>query len=122
MIRDRPLGKLLTAACERWGKNMRECRFICDGVRFQPEDSPDKVCLPKPFYCILVTNKLIRIYSSKWTTTTSSRCSQSRSVAVFDSILFKSLGFNPFLLVLHSRFGTSACSLSTYRGIYKSKR
>lgn len=37
------LKKLMDAFCERQGKNMQSVRFLFDGNRVQPQDSPDSV-------------------------------------------------------------------------------
>ena len=40
------LRKLMDAFCERQGKQMSTVRFLFDGTRVRPEDTPDTVCLP----------------------------------------------------------------------------
>lgn len=40
------LSKLMNAFCERQGKNMNTVRFLFDGARVNPTDSPDSVSLP----------------------------------------------------------------------------
>ena len=42
------LSKLMNAFCERQGKTMTSVRFLFDGTRVQPTDSPDSVCPPQP--------------------------------------------------------------------------
>jgi hypothetical protein len=37
------LGKLMNAFCDRQGKNLTSVRFLFDGTRVQPHDSPDTV-------------------------------------------------------------------------------
>jgi small ubiquitin-related modifier len=37
------LKKLMDAFCERQGKNIQSVRFLHDGTRVQPGDSPDSV-------------------------------------------------------------------------------
>jgi hypothetical protein len=37
------LGKLMNAFCDRQGKNISSVRFLFDGTRVQPNDSPDTV-------------------------------------------------------------------------------
>jgi len=36
-----PLSKLMNAFCERQGKNVQSCRFLFDGQRVGPQDTPD---------------------------------------------------------------------------------
>jgi small ubiquitin-related modifier len=43
------LKKLMDAFCERQGKQMSTVRFLFDGTRVRPEDSPETVWLP-PFF------------------------------------------------------------------------
>jgi hypothetical protein len=38
------LRKLMGAFCDRQGKNLASVRFLFDGQRVQPDDSPDTVC------------------------------------------------------------------------------
>ena len=43
------LKKLMDAFCDRQGKQMSTVRFLFDGTRVRPEDTPDTVCfLPGP--------------------------------------------------------------------------
>ena len=37
------LSKLMNAFCERQGKNLQSVRFLFDGARVNPTDSPDTV-------------------------------------------------------------------------------
>lgn len=37
------LSKLMNAFCDRQGKNLSSVRFLFDGARVQPSDSPDSV-------------------------------------------------------------------------------
>lgn len=37
------LKKLMSAFCERQGKQLSTCRFLWDGTRVREEDSPDSV-------------------------------------------------------------------------------
>ncbi|KAH7026354.1 ubiquitin-related domain-containing protein [Microdochium trichocladiopsis] len=39
--RSTKLEKLMTAFCERQGKNLQSVRFLFDGQRVQPTDTPD---------------------------------------------------------------------------------
>lgn len=43
--RSTQLKKLMDAFCERQGKQPSTVRFLFDGTRVRPEDSPDTVCL-----------------------------------------------------------------------------
>lgn len=42
------LEKLMGAFCERQGKALSSVRFLFDGTRVQPTDTPDAVCPPFP--------------------------------------------------------------------------
>ena len=42
------LKKLMDAFCERQGKTLQSVRFLFDGTRVQPTDSPESVSLPLP--------------------------------------------------------------------------
>ncbi|KAK1239640.1 hypothetical protein MKX07_001094 [Trichoderma sp. CBMAI-0711] len=44
--RSTKLEKLMTAFCERQGKSLNSVRFLFDGTRVQPTDTPDAVCSP----------------------------------------------------------------------------
>lgn len=44
--RSTQLKKLMDAFCERQGKQISTVRFLFDGTRVRPEDTPDTVCLP----------------------------------------------------------------------------
>lgn len=44
--RSTKLEKLMTAFCERQGKSLSSVRFLFDGTRVQPTDTPDTV---RPF-------------------------------------------------------------------------
>lgn len=46
--RSTKLEKLMTAFCERQGKSLNSVRFLFDGTRVQPTDTPDAVCLVPP--------------------------------------------------------------------------
>lgn len=50
MKRERPLEKLMQAACKSFGRNMRECRWLFDGERVKADDTPDSVCVPALSY------------------------------------------------------------------------
>lgn len=43
--RSTKLEKLMNAFCERQGKSPNSVRFLFDGTRVQPTDTPDAVCL-----------------------------------------------------------------------------
>lgn len=46
------LKKLMDAFCERQGKQLSTVRFLFDGTRVRPEDTPETVCVtmfPLPF-------------------------------------------------------------------------
>jgi small ubiquitin-related modifier len=47
--RSTQLKKLMDAFCDRQGKQMSTVRFLFDGTRVRPEDTPDTVCLSPPF-------------------------------------------------------------------------
>lgn len=57
--RSTKLEKLMTAFCERQGKNVQSVRFLFDGQRVQPTDTPDAVRpnkyspLPLPLFTTL---------------------------------------------------------------------
>jgi len=36
-----PLGKLMSAFCERQGKSVQSCRFLFDGTRVTAQDTPE---------------------------------------------------------------------------------
>ena len=38
------LSKLMNAFCDRQGKQLSSVRFLFDGARVQPTDSPESVC------------------------------------------------------------------------------
>jgi hypothetical protein len=44
--RSTKLEKLMTAFCERQGKTVSSVRFLFEGQRVQPSDTPDTVRLP----------------------------------------------------------------------------
>ena len=44
--RSTQLKKLMDAFCERQGKQISTVRFLFDGTRVRPEDTPETVCLP----------------------------------------------------------------------------
>jgi small ubiquitin-related modifier len=62
------LEKLMTAFCERQGKSMSSVRFLFDGSRVQPTDTPDAVrfffsfFLSAPSAMSLSTNPLHQFY------------------------------------------------------------
>lgn len=45
--RSTKLEKLMGAFCERQGKSMQSVRFLFDGQRVQPTDTPDTVSSPR---------------------------------------------------------------------------
>jgi hypothetical protein len=45
--RSTKLEKLMNAFCDRQGKQLSTVRFLFDGQRVRPEDSPDTVSIPK---------------------------------------------------------------------------
>lgn len=45
--RSTQLNKLMNAFCERQGKQLSTVRFLFDGTRVRPEDTPDTVRLPQ---------------------------------------------------------------------------
>lgn len=48
--RSTKLEKLMNAFCERQGKNPSSVRFLFEGQRVQPTDTPDTVCsIPPPY-------------------------------------------------------------------------
>jgi small ubiquitin-related modifier len=42
--RNTNMSKLMHAFCEKQGKSVNSCRFLFDGTRVHPEDTPEKVC------------------------------------------------------------------------------
>ncbi len=48
--RSTKLEKLMNAFCERQGKQFSTVRFLFDGQRVQPTDSPDTVSPPLPYH------------------------------------------------------------------------
>jgi small ubiquitin-related modifier len=46
--RSTKLEKLMNAFCERQGKSLNSVRFLFDGQRVQPTDTPDSVCVVPP--------------------------------------------------------------------------
>lgn len=94
--RSTKLEKLMTAFCERQGKSLNSVRFLFDGTRVQPTDTPDAVCFPsfaallrillllsltfiRALKCPFATNVMILgIYSSRWQTVTLSRCTKNK--------------------------------------------
>lgn len=82
------LDKLMTAFCERQGKSMSSVRFLFDGSRVQPTDTPDAVrfCLHLPAAnlapsSLLLSHQLTSNPSSKWPTATPSKSTRNRSAA-----------------------------------------
>jgi uncharacterized protein YpmS len=54
------LSKLMNAFCERQGKNSASCRFMFDGQRVTPQDTPETVSI-SPYWNLA----LLTLYS--WT-------------------------------------------------------
>lgn len=54
--RSTQLKKLMDAFCDRQGKNQATVRFLFDGTRVRPDDTPDTVCLS--FYPFLKQHHL----------------------------------------------------------------
>lgn len=52
------LSKLMNAFCERQGKNLNTVRFLFDGARVNPTDSPDSVSQPQCLLFITVVGAL----------------------------------------------------------------
>ncbi len=48
--RSTQLKKLMDAFCERQGKQMSTVRFLFDGTRVRPEDTPDTVCIQSSYF------------------------------------------------------------------------
>lgn len=59
--RSTKLEKLMTAFCERQGKSLNSVRFLFDGTRVQPTDTPDAVCFPS-FAALLQTPLLSPLF------------------------------------------------------------
>ena len=62
--RSTQLKKLMDAFCERQGKQMSTVRFLFDGTRVRPEDTPDTVCIQVSYFkgmflMIKITNVLM---------------------------------------------------------------
>ena len=47
------LSKLMNAFCDRQGKDIKTVRFLFDGARVNPVDSPDSVCCRSSFFCAI---------------------------------------------------------------------
>ncbi|KAL7661423.1 SUMO protein smt3 [Aspergillus niger] len=99
------LKKLMDAFCERQGKQPSTVRFLFDGTRVRPEDTPDTVCsAQRPFRDILRartaapfpartpaplaearepqrTRLTSKTRSSRWPMGTLSKCTRNKSVA-----------------------------------------
>lgn len=73
------LSKLMNAFCERQGKSLQSVRFLFDGARVNPSDSPDSVRHLTTVPLGLGRNKLTSSpNSSTWPTETHSRSTRSR--------------------------------------------
>jgi hypothetical protein len=44
-----PLKKLMDAFCDRQGKSANSVRFLFDGIRLNPTDTPEDVSLPRSY-------------------------------------------------------------------------
>lgn len=82
------LKKLMDAFCERQGKSPSSVRFLFDGTRVQPTDSPDTVSKPvhQLHLCIAASlyNADSLFYSLKWLMAILSRFIRSRLVVVYE--------------------------------------
>ncbi|KAL8680256.1 MAG: hypothetical protein Q9224_000445 [Gallowayella concinna] len=67
------LSKLMNAFCERQGKNLSTVRFLFDGARVNPTDSPDSVIRTTWLTLPFLLSSLI------WQTAIPSKCTRSRS-------------------------------------------
>jgi len=56
--RSTKLEKLMKAFCERQGKDPRAARFLFEGQKVQPTDTPDQVSLHKQPLCTQLTNSI----------------------------------------------------------------
>lgn len=74
--RSTQLKKLMDAFCERQGKQSSTVRFLFDGTRVRPEDTPDTV-RPQPQQA---EESITDMRSSTWPMATLSRFIKSRSV------------------------------------------
>lgn len=84
--RSTKLEKLMNAFCDRQGKQMTSVRFLFDGSRVQPSDTPDTVSHTFFVLSRLFTN-LLRNNSSRWPTAIPSRFTRSRSAALLSKRL-----------------------------------
>lgn len=80
------LSKLMNAFCERQGKSLQSVRFLFDGARVNPTDSPDSVSHLTSYPLVQTRqDKLISPpNSSTWPTETRSRYTRSRLVELSD--------------------------------------
>jgi hypothetical protein len=72
---------LMNAFCDRQGKAPATVRFVFEGQRVQPTDTPDAVRFSAPTPPHLPVTSLLTLafpYSSRWRTATHSRCTKSR--------------------------------------------
>lgn len=77
--RSTKLDKLMTAFCERQGKAMNSVRFLFEGQRVQPTDTPDTVSVGDAAASDIVCNTdASGTISSRWRMETLSRCTRSR--------------------------------------------
>ncbi|PLB43818.1 hypothetical protein P170DRAFT_441277 [Aspergillus steynii IBT 23096] len=74
--RSTQLKKLMDAFCDRQGKQLSTVRFLFDGTRVRPEDTPDTVCcrrcrnssLHPPFHLAFFPLTRLILDSSRWPT------------------------------------------------------
>lgn len=69
--RSTKLEKLMNAFCERQGKSITSVRFLFEGQRVQPTDTPDTVRIePRPSTCLPAcyaqTRQPSRIFCARW--------------------------------------------------------
>ncbi len=72
------LSKLMNAFCERQGKSIQSVRFLFDGARVNPSDSPDSVSHLTPNLRFGLDKLMFSPNSSIWPTETRSRSTRSR--------------------------------------------
>ena len=76
------LSKLMNAFCERQGKTMQNVRFLFDGARVNPTDSPDSVSVDTFDHPSLGLSANNLLCSSRWTMGIPSRCTKSKLVGL----------------------------------------
>jgi small ubiquitin-related modifier len=62
--RSTQLKKLMDAFCERQGKQLSTVRFLFDGTRVRPEDTPDSVCAAFLCVCRLRKHRLMTRFNT----------------------------------------------------------